>query len=76
MEMEIEMEEQMEREQVFKVFSHSTILLDQQVFKIEGITCDKCVRLITEVELVSRKPLLSQYLNCRLFKTYQELGRY
>ena len=81
MEMEIEMEEQMEREQViyklsFKVVQHSIILLDQQVFKIEGITCDKCVRLITEVELVSRKPLLSQYLNCRLFKTYQELGRY
>ena len=76
MEMEIEMEEQMEREQVFKVFSHSTILLDQQVFKIEGITCDKCVRLITEVKLVSKKSSLSQYLNFRLFKTYQELGRY
>ena len=57
MEMELEMEEQMEQEQVQKtkrVFLFIYFLpptFTRQVFRIEGITCDKCVRLITEVDI-------------------------
>ena len=57
MEMELEMEEQMEQEQVQKtngvfLFIYFTSPpFTRQVFKIEGITCDKCVRLITEVDI-------------------------
>ena len=51
MDMEIEMEEQPEREQVrTRSFSTQVKSPNQQVFQIEGITCDKCVRLITEVK--------------------------
>ena len=51
MDMEIEMEEQAEREQVrTRSFSTQVKSPNQQVFQIEGITCDKCVRLITEVK--------------------------
>ena len=51
MDMELEMEEQPEREQVrTRSFSTQVKSPNQQVFQIEGITCDKCVRLITEVK--------------------------